>query len=139
MYRSTNPIMLSDSIFRTNYENPMMNDASGYLDLSPLYGNNLEEQYAVRDRSKYLGLLYPDTVSESRLFLMPPQVVAYLVLFNRNHNYIADMLFRINEKGKYKDPALFDPDNKDSVKHFEWQEKELFETARLINCGHFIQ
>lgn len=117
----------------------MKNDASGYLDLSPLYGNNLKEQHAVRDMDKCLGLLYNDTVAESRLFLMPPQVVAYLVLFNRNHNYIADMLYKINEKGKFRDPATYNPDDKESVKHFEWQERELFETARLINCGHFIQ
>ncbi|KAK9899347.1 heme peroxidase [Cystobasidium minutum MCA 4210] len=133
-----NAVIIVHSIFRTKYDDPMVNDASGYLDLSPLYGNNLKEQMTVRGTDKYLGLLHPDTVAESRLFLMPPQVVAYLVLFNRNHNYIADMLFKINEKGKFRDPALRDPEDKESIKHFDWQERELFETARLINHNSLL-
>jgi hypothetical protein len=35
--------------------------------------------------------------------LMPPGVVALLVMFSRNHNTIARDLLSINEEGKYAD------------------------------------
>ena len=51
----------------------------------------------------------------------------------RNHNYIADMLFKINEKGQFKDwDSLNDAGQK-------WQDNEIFGTARLINCCHYAQ
>lgn len=33
---------------------------------------------------------------------MPPGVVALMVMLSRNHNSIAESLFRINEEGRYK-------------------------------------
>lgn len=38
-----------------------------------------------------------------RIMLMPPGVVALLVMFSRNHNTIARDLLSINEEGKYAD------------------------------------
>lgn len=46
--------------------------------------------------------------------------------------YIADMLLKINEKKRWKDPnSLSD------AKRAE-QDEEIFQTARLVNCGHFL-
>ncbi|KAF8803105.1 hypothetical protein BYT27DRAFT_7110586, partial [Phlegmacium glaucopus] len=44
------------------------------------------------------GLLWPDTLANAKLSFLPPEVSALLVLFNRNHNYIAEMLLKPNEK-----------------------------------------
>lgn len=92
-----------------------------YVDLSTLYGNNLEEQLKIRclDGS---GRIQPDAsesspslhfekavltpmgpqVSSPRILLLPPASVAILVLFSRNHNDIADTLRQLNERRKYK-------------------------------------
>ena len=35
--------------------------------------------------------------------LMPPGVIAVLVMFSRNHNQIAHSLWLVNEEGKYGD------------------------------------
>lgn len=123
-------VIIVHSIFRTKYDDPSINEASSYLDLSPVYGHNLAQQMKIR--SKVQGLLYPDVVAEDRLFLMPPQITALLVLFSRNHNYIAEMLFKINERG------LFRPWEELNDKEKAWQDEEIFQTARLINGAHFI-
>lgn len=34
--------------------------------------------------------------------MMPPGVVAVLLMFSRNHNHVAESLFSVNEDGKYK-------------------------------------
>ncbi|GAA6004081.1 hypothetical protein JCM10207_002416 [Rhodosporidiobolus poonsookiae] len=117
------------SAFQSGREDPCINEASSYLDLSPLYGNTYDEQKTVR--SFIQGQLFPDVIASSRLFFMPPAVVALLVVFNRNHNYIADMLFKINEHGKYKPSDELDEAGKAK------QDDDLFEKARLINCGWF--
>ncbi|GAA5921037.1 hypothetical protein JCM1841_005069 [Sporobolomyces salmonicolor] len=119
------------SCFQTSRTDPSVNEASSYLDLSPLYGNNLDEQATVRTYSQ--GLLHPDVIASSRLFFMPPSVVAVLVVFSRNHNFIADMLFKINERGKYKPLDQLDDAGKKA------QDESLFQIARLVNCGWFLQ
>lgn len=49
-------------------------------------------------------------------------------MFNRNHNYISDMLLQINEKGKWTaDLASLSEDK------MKQQDYEIFNTARLIN------
>lgn len=48
------------------------------------------------------GLLYPDSIASDRIMMMPPGVVAVLLMFSRNHNHIADNLLTVNESGKYK-------------------------------------
>ncbi|GAA5952514.1 hypothetical protein JCM21900_003401 [Sporobolomyces salmonicolor] len=119
------------SCFQTSRTDPSVNEASSYLDLSPLYGNNLDEQATVRTYTQ--GLLYPDVIASSRLFFMPPSVVALLVVFSRNHNFIADMLFKVNERGKYKPLDQLDDAGKRA------QDESIFQIARLVNCGWFLQ
>ena len=96
-----------------------------------IYGNNLEEQKGVRAFDGY-GHIWNDTFADSRLLRMPPASPALLVLFCRNHNFVADRLLQINERGQW---------NKDltklSDKDREQQDEEIFQTARLIMCGFF--
>ncbi|QRW09811.1 heme peroxidase [Ceratobasidium sp. AG-Ba] len=119
------------TIFRTNPNDPSINDTSSYLDLSPLYGNSEKDQDEIR-RKDGTGRLWDDVFTEERLLLMPPAVCALLVLFNRNHNFIAHKLYLINEAGKFRDPDTLT----DSERHA--QDHILFNTARLVNVGCFI-
>lgn len=49
-----------------------------------------------------------------------------------NHNFIADKLFSINESGRYK------PENELDDASRKWQDNDLFQRARLVNCGWFL-
>ncbi|KAL8290495.1 hypothetical protein RQP46_002753 [Phenoliferia psychrophenolica] len=89
--------------FSTSPTDASINQTSSYVDLSTLYGNNLDEQEAVRTLCG-LGTLYPDTISSLSLMMMPPAVSVLLTIFSRNHNIIAKKLFDINEQGKYTTP-----------------------------------
>ncbi|KAJ6549816.1 heme peroxidase [Mycena capillaripes] len=124
--------LVTHSLFRTDQADWSINATSSYLDLSPLYGINQATQDLVRDKKQGRGLLFPDTFSEERLSFLPPAASALLVILNRNHNYIADMLLKINERGTWNDPPPEDPTHR--VK----QDEEIFQTARLVNCGHFM-
>jgi hypothetical protein len=62
-----------------------INETSSYVDLAPLYGNNVETLIKLRVGDGR-GLLHPDAFAEDRLMLLPPAVCVLLVLFNRNHN-----------------------------------------------------
>lgn len=86
----------------------------------------------MRDKAKGRGLLYPDTFSEDRLGFFPPAASALLVIFSRNHNYIADMLLKINERKHWSNPP---PSDSEALAK---QDEEIFQTARLVNCGHFM-
>jgi linoleate 10R-lipoxygenase len=121
--------LVTHSLFRTDSENWGKNNASSYLDLSPLYGSDQKEQDAVRVKDGR-GLLHPDVFSESRLVFLPPASGALLVIWNRNHNYIAQNLLKINEQKKWSDP----PTEKNRLV----QDEEIFQTARLINCASFM-
>ncbi|KAH8832679.1 linoleate diol synthase [Flagelloscypha sp. PMI_526] len=120
------------SVFRTRHENVIYNDTSSYVDLAPLYGSSQVEQNAIRNKNLGLGYLYPDTFAESRLMLLPPATSILLILFNRNHNFICDKLLAINERGNWTDPANFKSETEKLA-----QDEEIFQTARLINCGWF--
>lgn len=96
------------------------------------------------------GKIVPDTFAETRILSLPRGVIAVsllsifgltlafnpqfysppqlLVMFNRNHNYIADTLLRINEREKWTE-------NLSSLKPAQiiQQDYEIFNTARLIN------
>ncbi|KAJ6585690.1 heme peroxidase [Mycena capillaripes] len=120
------------SLFRSDLKDWNINATSSYLDLSPLYGINQATQDLVRNKSEGRGLLYPDTFSEERLIFLPPAASALLVILNRNHNYVADMLLKINERGRWTDPPPADEKAKAQ------QDEEIFQTARLVNCGHFM-
>ncbi|KAF7309764.1 Heme peroxidase [Mycena indigotica] len=119
------------SVFRTSHTDVNINDTSSYVDLSPLYGVSQAEQDTVRKREAGLGLLYPDVFAEDRLLLLPPAVCVLLVLFSRNHNYIAQRLYEINERNSYRDPGTL------NEKELAAQDEQLFQTARLVNCGWF--
>ncbi|CAE6468800.1 unnamed protein product [Rhizoctonia solani] len=96
-------VLIIHSLFRTSPSSMYINDTSSYLDLSPLYGHSLEGQMKVR-RNDGTGRLHEDVFAENRLLLMPPAVSALLVMFSRNHNYIATKLLQINENRAFKDP-----------------------------------
>ncbi|KAL0959661.1 hypothetical protein HGRIS_011363 [Hohenbuehelia grisea] len=124
--------IVTHSLFRTDPKDWTINNASSYLDLSPLYGDNQAAQDKVRDRESGRGLLYPDTFSEERLLFLPAATSVLLVVFSRNHNYIAEKLLKINERGRWTDPPPSDP------KARALQDEEIFQTTRLINGGHFM-
>ncbi|KAJ7745980.1 heme peroxidase [Mycena metata] len=121
--------LVAHSLFRTDPLDWSINSTSSYLDLSPLYGVDQDAQDRIRDKQG-LGMLFPDVFSEPLIFL-PPAASALLVLFNRNHNYITDMLLKINERGRWSEPPPAEPRLKAQ------QDEEIFQIARLINCGHF--
>ncbi|KAF4623505.1 hypothetical protein D9613_002388 [Agrocybe pediades] len=128
--------IVTHSLFRTNpnKDKVHLNMTSSYLDLSPLYGENQEKQDKVRDKEggRGRGLLYPDVFSEERLRFLVPATSALLVLFNRNHNYIAEKILKINERKRWTDPPPTEPAARAR------QDEEIFQTAKLINCGHFM-
>ena len=124
-------------VFRTSHTDVHINETSSYIDLAPLYGSTDDQLEKIRVRDGR-GLLKPDTFAEDRLLLLPPAVCVLLVLFNRNHNYIANKLLEINERGTYYNPPESRPqDEPEREKKIEEQEKDLFETARLVNCAWF--
>jgi linoleate 10R-lipoxygenase len=45
--------------------------------------------------------------------------------------YIAEKLFEINERGTFEDPTKL------SREKLLQQDEEIFQTARLVNCGWF--
>jgi len=108
------------------------NNASSYLDLSPLYGSSQEDVNKIR-RGDGTGRLWDDVFSDPRLIYMPPAVCALLILLSRNHNYVAEKILAINERGTFKDPRLCDPTT------LADQDEEIFQRARLVNTGYFMQ
>jgi hypothetical protein len=70
--------------------NPTNNLTSSYIELSPLYGRNIEEQKAMRTFKD--GLLLSDCFSSKRILGFPPGCGVFLVMFNRFHNYVATQL-----------------------------------------------
>ncbi|KAI0766618.1 linoleate diol synthase [Trametes elegans] len=125
------------TVFRTSHKDVTVNETSSYVDLSPLYGHNQEAQEKVRVPNTGRGLLKPDAFSEDRLMLLPPAVCVLLVLFNRNHNYIAHKLLELNERQTYVDPDSIAADDPARAAKLAAQEEDLFQTARLINCAWF--
>lgn len=85
--------------FQTSRKDPWINETSSYVDLSTLYGNTENEQKRVRTYKN--GYIYPDSIASERIMLMPPGVIALLIMFSRNHNSIVESLLSVNEEGKY--------------------------------------
>jgi hypothetical protein len=117
--------------FHTDERDSSKVKTSSYLDLAPLYGSSIEDQKRIRTFKD--GLLKPDTFSEKRILGFPPGVAAIVVCFNRYHNYVAMQLKTINEGGRFKMPK----DEKDT-KGIVALDEELFQTARLVTCGLYI-
>lgn len=112
---------------------PNISDTSSYLDLSPLYGNNEEDQASIRTLKD--GMLKKDTFAEKRLLAFPPGVAVFLIMFSRFHNHVAGQLKDINEGGrfslKYERAWMGFDDEKKKQLAVEAQDENLFQTARL--------
>ncbi|KAI0998907.1 Psi-producing oxygenase A [Podosphaera aphanis] len=115
--------------FQTSRTNPWINETSSYVDLSTLYGNTEKEQKRVRTYKN--GLIHPDSIASERIMMMPPGVVALLLLFSRNHNHLAENLLSINENGNFRDWESL------SEEAMKSQDEEIFQIARNINVGFF--
>ncbi|KAK5988421.1 Psi-producing oxygenase A [Cladobotryum mycophilum] len=123
-------------IFRTNRTNMNISDTSSYLDLAPLYGSSLKDQLEIRTMKE--GKLKPDTFSEKRLLGQPAGVNVMLVLYSRFHNYVADILLKINENGRFTLQVGPDASPEEKVKAVAKQDHDLFNVARLITGGLYI-
>ncbi|KAJ7254701.1 heme peroxidase [Mycena haematopus] len=123
--------LIIHSVFNTSPRDPTVNLTSSYLDLGILYGNSQDEQDSVRNKDGR-GRLYEDVFADSRLLFMPPSAGALLVLLSRNHNYSAQKILEINEHGTYKTQFQ-------SKAEKDMQDDEIFNRARLVNCGYFMQ
>ncbi|UZJ55758.1 hypothetical protein CBS101457_005078 [Exobasidium rhododendri] len=117
--------------FQTDHARPWINTTSSYVDLSTLYGNNQAEQDGVRTFQQ--GRIHPDTIASERIMMMPPGVVACLLLFSRHHNHIAERLLDVNESGKYKPWEGLDE------KQQKWQDNDIFQLARNVNVAFFAK
>ncbi|KAK0625776.1 linoleate diol synthase [Immersiella caudata] len=124
-------------IFRTNRTDPNKSDTSSYLDLAPLYGSSLKDQLEIRTMKE--GKLKPDTFHEKRLLGQPAGVNVMLVLYNRFHNYVADILLKINEGGRFTLGCTLDSTPEERVRAVAKQDHDLFNTARLIVGGLYIE
>lgn len=114
-------------IFRTNRFDNTISDTSSYLDLAPLYGSSREDQLKIRTMQG--GKLKPDTFHEKRLLGQPPGVNVILVMYSRFHNYVADVLLKINEGGRFSLPPTRTEEERQ--KALAKQDEDLFQTARL--------
>ncbi|KAG0652625.1 9,12-octadecadienoate 8-hydroperoxide 8R-isomerase [Hyphodiscus hymeniophilus] len=94
-------------IFHTDEQDSTRLKNSSYLDLGPLYGHNENQQRLVRTYKD--GLLKNDTFAESRLLGQPPGVCAFMIAFNRFHNYIVGELAIINEGNRFSIPKEVNP------------------------------
>ncbi|KAF7985871.1 hypothetical protein HWV62_43736 [Athelia sp. TMB] len=121
------------SLFRSNISDDRYNENSPYLDLSPLYGVNDDEANSIRIKDGR-GMLAPDCFSESRILFLHPATAALLILWNRNHNYYAKHLLFNNEGEKWRDPGSSSVASSLSL---TFQDDQIFETARKINCAIF--
>ena len=75
------------------------------------------------------GLLKPDTFHEKRLLGQPAGVKVLLVLYSRFHNYVADVLLKINENSRFTLPPTTDEGAKEKAE--SKQDNDLFQTAKL--------
>ncbi|KAK2731617.1 hypothetical protein FQN57_003270 [Myotisia sp. PD_48] len=121
-------------IFRTNRFDSNFSDTSSYLDLAPLYGSSRKDQLSIRTMRG--GLLKPDTFHEKRLLGQPPGVNVILIMYSRFHNFVADVLLKINENGRFTLPPTKSEDDK--KKALLKQDEDVFQTARLVVNGLYI-
>lgn len=116
--------LITHDLFDTDPQDKFINRTTSYLDLSPLYGSTKESQDSVRTGKN--GLLHPDQYADTRFWLQPAGLTAILVLFSRNHNYLAEMLLKIDENNRF---STLDDNQRDEA---------LFQTARLINERTYV-
>lgn len=123
-------------IFRTDHADYNKSNTSSYLDLAPLYGSNWEEQKRMRTFQD--GKIKPDCFSETRLLTFPPGVGALLICFNRYHNYVVEQLAKINEDDRFSVNPRQKTVDRYGEKDLDKRDDDLFQTARLITCGLYI-
>jgi hypothetical protein len=116
-------------LFHTDEKDQNKLRSSSYLDLSPLYGKNMEEQTKVRTFKD--GKLKNDVFSEDRLLTQPPGVVALMIAFNRFHNYMVGELAIINENGRFSLAEGMVPGRTDYENAQLKRDNDLFQTGRL--------
>ncbi|KAL7269861.1 hypothetical protein RUND412_007453 [Rhizina undulata] len=127
-------------LFRSNRADLTISDTSSYLDLSPLYGINQQEQDKIRTHKD--GKIKPDSFAERRLLAFPPGVSVLLIMFGRFHNYVVEQLKAINEGGRFdlkfpRQPSADDEATK-MANALKQQDEDLFQTGRLVTCGLYI-
>lgn len=115
--------LITHDIFNTNPFDNNINNASSYLDLAPLYGNNQTEQNVIRTFVN--GEVKRDSFLDKRILGLPPAVSVMVIMYSRFHNYAAKTLAAINEGGRF---TL--PDPKD-VAALKARDEDLFQVARL--------
>jgi len=113
--------LVSHELFYSDSANPLINTTSSYFDLSTVYGRNEKEQKLIRTFDK--GMIKPDCFSDMRLTMQPAGLIALLVIFSRNHNFIVKKLLEKNENKRFNYEGI-------SLKQ---QDEDLFQTARVIN------
>ncbi|KYK60784.1 heme peroxidase [Drechmeria coniospora] len=122
-------------IFWTDSKDGNINNSSSYLDLSPLYGNSKETLDSIRTFKD--GTLKPDAFADRRLLGNPPGVCILLIMFNRFHNHIAENLAAINENNRFPKPTA-KMNSEETAKAWKKYDEDLFQTARLITSGLYI-
>ena len=122
-------------LFQTSHEDMNTSLTSSYLDLSPLHGNNQEEQNQIRTFKD--GKLKPDYFSSDRILGFPPGLGVILIMFNRFHNYVVEQLAVINKGGRFTKPNPDFPLESDKKARSQYDE-DLFQTGCLITCGLYI-
>ncbi|KAK1240176.1 hypothetical protein MKX08_007618 [Trichoderma sp. CBMAI-0020] len=128
--------LIIHDLFHTDERDSTRLKNSSYLDLSPLYGNNEDEQKKIRTFKD--GLLKKDTFAESRLLSQPPGVCALVIAFNRFHNYVVQELAIINEQGRFSMPAGITEKDPIYGQAELKRDNDLFQTGRLITCGLYV-
>lgn len=93
-------------------------------------------QDSVRDKKGYRGKLCPDVFADYRLAIQPPGVITMALLFNRNHNWIAEQL--LIQPGSTSDYRFSSIPKDDDISGLERLDEHLFQTARNINVGTFV-
>lgn len=128
--------IITHDLFKTNPNDFTISDTSSYLDLSPLYGSNQEDQDLMRTLKD--GKIKPDCFSDQRLLTLPPGVGVLLIMFGRFHNHVVEKLAIIDENGRFSSirrPRGQPASNESEVKY----DNALFQTGRLITCGLYVQ
>jgi len=84
------------------------------------------------------GQIKIDSFSEPRLHALPAACGVVLVMLNRFHNYVARQLAEINEGGRFTKPKPETLDPREARTAMAKYDNDLFQTARLITCGLYI-
>lgn len=118
--------IITHDLFWSGNADPTINTASSYLDLQPLYGRSEAELKKVRSYKD--GKLWDDYFADVRISGQLPGVAVLLILFSRNHNFIAEQILELNENNRFSRRKYTE----------EEIDERVFQTARLINLGCYM-